>query len=220
MVPVIVLPTVADVSLASPADDIARLYALPPAGSVYVRVVNPEPAALSVQFGADTTEEKLSPTGNVATDYRVVPGGRPLTLRINGQSVSTDSNMPATGFVTLVAALENGKPAVKPIADDSQGADGLKAELALYNLVPGCTASVSVPDGPTVFSKLAFQMRDARAINPVEVALIADCTGKRTAPLKLPRLNAGDRYSLFLVGTASTPTLMGQVNRTQPYRAP
>lgn len=218
--PCAALGLVAGPALAAPADDIARLYALPPAGSAYVRIVNPTAQTLSIQLGAGARAVQLAPREQIATDYRVVTGGKPLALRINGKPVSSDVMAPASGFVTMVVTVHGDTASVKPIADAGEAADGLKAELAVYNLVPACAASVSIANGPTVFSEVAENTRAARSINPVSAELVGACADKLSAPFHLPMLKAGDRYSLFLVGTAASPVLIGQENRTEPYRAP
>jgi len=204
---------------AAPADDIARLYALPPDGSVYVRVVNPSNTRVTVQLGAGEKAEMLSASGKIVSDYRVLSGGEAFPLKINGKAVEVPGKTPKGGFVTLVLQSARGTAAAKPVLDESPAADGLKAELAVYNLVPGCSAKVGVANGPTVFQSVPDGARAVRAINPVSASLAGDCAGHVSAPFALPSLKAGDRFSLFLVGTAEAPVLTGAVNRTEPYRA-
>ncbi|VVE27363.1 cell morphology protein [Pandoraea capi] len=204
---------------AAPADDISKLYGLPPDGSSYVRVLNTSNTALSVQLGAGAKAESLAANARIVSDYRVLPGGQAYAIKVNGHPVIVDGKAPKGGFVTLV--IDGAKPnaPVKAIVDESPAADGLKAELAAYNLVPGCTAKIGVANGPTVFPGIADGARVARAINPVSASLVGECAGHASVALALPPLKGGDRYSLFLVGTAESPALVGATNRTQPYRA-
>jgi alginate O-acetyltransferase complex protein AlgF len=201
---------------AAAADDMAQLYALPPDGSVYVRVVNPSAAPVKVQLGASAKPETIGATGRIGTDYRAVPGGA-LTLVIDGKPATVAGALPHGGFVTLIAGRAGAH--VQVVVDESPAADGMKAELSAYNLVPACAAAIRVAGGATVFASLASGTRAARAINPVPASLDGACGAHVSAPQALPALKAGDRYSLFLVGTAEQPALVGMINRTEPWHA-
>jgi alginate O-acetyltransferase complex protein AlgF len=204
------------------ADDIARLYALPPAGSISLRVVNPSAHAASVQWG-DGSAVSLASTGVVATGYRVFPTGQTPVLRVDGQAVDIGLGKPGAqpgGFVTLVLTGSGANVVVTPLADAAATLDGMKAELVFYNLVPECTARVLIVDGPDVFAGAAPLSRASRAINPVAAKLAGECGDVRSASLPLADLAPGDRYSLFLVGRAAEPRLAGALNRTEPYRQP
>jgi alginate O-acetyltransferase complex protein AlgF len=204
------------------ADDIARLYALPPAGSISLRVVNPSANAASVQWG-NGAAVTLASTGTIASEYRAFPAGQTPALRIDGQTVDIDwpaLGTHAGGFVTLVLTGSGAKPAVAPLADSAATLDGLKAELIFYNLAAGCTARVLIENGPDVFAGAVPLSRSTRAINPVSANLEGECGDVRSGPLPLPELGPGDRYSLFLVGSAGQPRLAGALNRTEPYRKP
>ncbi|RAR54875.1 alginate O-acetyltransferase complex protein AlgF [Paraburkholderia unamae] len=207
---------VAHVAHAAPADDMAHLYALPPDGSVYMRVVNPSDTPVAVQLGAGAKAETIGAKGRIGTDYRAIPGGA-LTLLVDGKPAGVAGALPRGGFVTLIV----GQPGagVQPVVDESPAADGLKAELSAYNLVPACTAAIRVVGGPAVFGALAYGARAARATNPVSASLDGACGAHVSAPQALPALKAGDRYSLFLVGTAGHPALVGMLNRTEPWHA-
>lgn len=205
---------------AAPADDVARLYALPPEGSAYVRVVNPSNRPLQVQLGAGAKAEPLAASARIASDYRALPGGQPAVLQVDGKAVALAEPLPRGGFVTLVVQHEQGRTSATQVLDAGAAADGLKAELAAYNLVPGCAAAtISLGNGAAVFQNLAEKTRAVRAINPVSASLGGQCAGASSAPLALPALKAGDRYSMFLVGTPAAPVLVGVTNRTEPHRA-
>ncbi|MGF6569619.1 alginate O-acetyltransferase complex protein AlgF [Paraburkholderia sp. GAS333] len=201
---------------AAAADDMAQLYALPPDGSVYVRVVNPSAVAVKVQLGAGAKPETIGAAGRIGTDYRAMPGGT-LTLAIDGKPATVAGTLPHGGFVTLIAGKAGAN--VQVVVDESPAADGMKAELSAYNLVPSCAAAIRVAGGPTVFGSLASGTRAARAINPVSASLDGACGAHVSAAQALPALKAGDRYSVFLVGTAEQPTLVGMLNRTEPWHA-
>lgn len=200
----------------SAARDVARLYALPPEGSIYVRVANAQATPLSLQVGEGRAEQ-ISAAGKVATDYYVQPGGQPFRVRVNGKPLQVATPAPAAGFVTLLVGTGS---AVRVVQDQqAAGNTGLKAELALYNLAPGCNARLELASGDVVLASVAEASRGTRAINPVQATLVAKCGARASAPLQLPALKAGDRYSLFVTGTANAPVLKGQAARTEPYRA-
>lgn len=200
----------------SAASNVARLYALPPEGSIYVRVANARATPLNVQV-SEGRGEQISAGGKVATDYYVQPGGQPFRVRVNGKPLQVATPAPASGFVTLLVGAEAGARVVQD--QQAAGNTGLKAELALYNLVPGCNARLELNSGDVVLASVAEASRGTRAINPVQATLLAKCGTRASAPLQLPALKAGDRYSLFVTGTANAPVLKGQAARTQPYRA-
>ena len=202
----------------SAAREVARRYALPPEGSIYVRVANAQAAPLSVQVG-EGRGEQVSAAGKLATDYYVQPGGQPFRVRVNGKPLQVATPAPASGFVTLLVGAGAGA-GVRVVQDQqATGSSGLKAELALYNLVPGCNARLELSSGDVVLASVAEASRGTRAINPVQATLLAKCGARASAPLQLPALKAGDRYSLFVTGTANAPVLKGQAARTEPYRA-
>lgn len=208
-------------AMSAAADDVARLYALPPVGSAYVRVANPEQTPVEVSFGPDHSAEQISAPSQVATQYYVVPGGKTPDLKLNGVSIANLPPAPADGFLTVVfRRASNGAGILTPIPDEGGKADGLKAELVVYNLIEQCHGRVTLPNGKSVFTELIPDTRAARAINPVTATLTADCGGTPSAELVLPALAPGDRYSLFLMGTREAPALIGQLNRTAPYRQP
>lgn len=201
------------------ADDIAKIYALPPAGSAYVRVVNPDARAASVQFSPDAASTSLSSKTTIATDYQVVKGGEEMALRVNGRRLKAPVRAPATGFATLVLTEAGDATSVVTVIDQALSPDGLKAELIFYNLTD-CSASVAIQDGPTVFSNATPASRLTRVINPVSARLVGRCGTTDTPALTLPTLVPGDRFSLFLTGSAAAPILLGVTNKTEPYRAP
>lgn len=195
----------------------AQLYAArPPAGSSFVRVVNPEASPVRVQI-ANGPSQEISPTQPAST-YAIVKGNQPFNLLIDGKPAASLQVKPDT-FTTLVVRRD-GANATYAAIDDSNGAqDALKAELRFYNLAADCPAArleVS-PTGPTLFQDVKPGASAARAINPVSATLAAGCGTVRSPSLVLPALQPGDHYSLFLTGSATAPTLHGQTSATDPY---
>lgn len=195
----------------------AQLYAArPPAGSSFVRIVNPDATPLRVQIAGGPAQQ--AGADKPATTYAIVKGNQPFNVLVDGKPAASLHVAPDT-FSTLIPKQEGGKLTFA-IIDDSNGAqDALKAELRFYNLAADCAAgqlAVS-PSGPTLFADVKPGASAARAINPVSATLATSCGAAVSKPQALPALQPGDHYSLFLTGPADAPVLRGQVSATDPY---
>lgn len=191
------------------AQEIARLYAAQaPAGSAYVRVVNPAEQALRIDFGGQ--QESLDGQRRPASDYRIIDAATPMAIKADGKALAA-LNVKAGSFNTIVVA---GGQAL--LINDSTGErNDLKAELRLYNLVSGCAARLALAQGATVFDHLAYQASTRRYINPVKASLVAGCAnGATAAPTVLPPIKPGDHVSLFLTGAGQRLRLWAQVDAT------
>lgn len=197
---------------------LAQLYAArPPAGSSFVRVVNPHVNPLQAQVAQGPVQE-IGPDRQ-ATTYAIVKGNQPFDVRIDGKLAGTLQVAPDT-FSTLVPRRDGGRLSFSVIDDSAGAQDALKAELRFYNLVTDCPAgqlSVS-PSGPVLFKDVGPGASTARAINPVSATLAAGCGAAVSKALPLPALQPGDHYSLFLTGTPEALVLRGQASGTDPYK--
>jgi hypothetical protein len=194
------------------AGEIAQLYApQPPAGSSFVRVVNPLEQQQRVRLAGK--EDVLSATVRIASDYRVLDAAHPFALEA-GESKFGQIKVAPDRFFTIL--LTPDRPGYTVLNDSTDDRDDLRAELRFYNTVAGCAGGVSLKDGPVVFDKVAADTTIKRVINPVKATLVGRCDTVQSAPLALPPLKPGDRYSLFLTGTAQAPRLTGQVDATEP----
>ena len=83
---------------------LSQLYAArPPAGSSFVRVVNPSPARLQVRV-AEGPVQRVG--GDLpATSYAIVAGGRGFSVQVNGKPAASLEVKPNT-FSTLVLRRE------------------------------------------------------------------------------------------------------------------
>ncbi|WP_296251245.1 alginate O-acetyltransferase AlgF [uncultured Stenotrophomonas sp.] len=193
---------------------LAQLYAArPPAGSAFVRVVNPGTATLTVATGSGAAQQ-VGPARR-ATRYAIVEGGKPFTVRVAGQA-RTQPAVAAGSFTTLVLDPAGATRPLQVIADGGGSTDALKAEIRFYNLAGSCPQAklAMVDNGPVVFNAVPAGNGVARAINPVKARLVAGCGAKDSAAFELPALQPGDRYSLFLTGNAGAPVLQGQPGST------
>lgn len=196
----------------------SQLYAArPPAGSSFVRVLNPGSAPLQVKIGQGPVQTISGDA--VASSYAIVKGNTEFAVVLDGKAGAPMKVAPDS-FTSLVPT--SGSAAALRALDDSAGAtqDALKAELRFYNLIDGCAqGKVGIaPAGTPLFAALADGGSAARAINPVKATLVGSCGEVSTAPLALPALQPGDHYSLFLTGTPARPILRGQRSTTDSYR--
>ncbi|QIL82149.1 cell division protein FtsQ [Diaphorobacter sp. HDW4A] len=197
----------------------AQLYAArPPAGSSFVRVINPGATPLRVQI-ANGPEQTLK--GDVVTSsYAIVRGQTEFVVTINGKA-SAPIKVAPDSFTSLMPSSPSDATQLKML-DDSAGApqDALKAGLRFYNLSANCSeGGVSIaPAGTPLFAPVGYGASTARAINPVKATLVGRCAQVNTGPLDLPALQPGEHFSLFLMGSASKPVLRGQRSSTDGYR--
>jgi alginate O-acetyltransferase complex protein AlgF len=211
---------VAHASIAS-AQAVGQLYdPKPPAGSAYVRVVSAGAASLNVQIGFGAPRDKISGNASAATMYRIVPGGIPLTIEIDGRTAQQTVMPLPDRFTTVVIKLRDDQFGLKTITEDASTIDGLRAQLEFYNLVEGCNGGLSIVDGPRIFESVPVDSSRRRSINPVGAKLYGDCGASRSSSLGLLPLKSGDHFSVFLVGSAEHPQLVGQLDQTEPYRRP
>lgn len=202
-------------SWAQAAPEIARLYAPTlPEGSAWVRVVNPSDTAMQIRVDQGASFA-LSAQSTVASPFQVVDSRQPLKVTVNGREI-TGLSAPKSAWVTLILDSD---PAQAPrlVIDPPLRGKDLRAELNVYNLGSGCEkANVQLANGATVFSQVPFNGQAQRTINPVQATLVASCNEHRSLPLKLEPFKAGDRYSLFLIGSGQAPRLIGLVDLTTP----
>jgi alginate O-acetyltransferase complex protein AlgF len=195
---------------------LAGLYAeQPPAGSVFVRLLNPgAPVQVAWAHGKAVT---LPLAGNLATAYRVIDPAKRPELSVNGKAVGIDKLAMVANYATWVVSPTGSD--INVIVDESPPANALKVMLRITNLVPDCQATLKTAEGAVVVDGLPVWHSKARAINPVRATLVANCGAAVSAPLVLPALQAGDRFSVFLHGSASNLLLSGQIDATEAYSA-
>jgi hypothetical protein len=197
---------------------LAQLYApRPPAGSSFVRIINPGQAQLQVRVAQGPVQTIGAATP--ATTYAIVEGGRPFAVHVGSQQAGTLSVRPDT-FNTVILRQVGGKALLDVMDDPAGSQDALKAELRFYNLAADCADGRLTlgPSGPAVFPATKPGASAARSVNPVAATLSANCGGTASAPLALPVMQPGDHYSIFLTGSADAPVLRGQPSLTDNYK--
>ena len=190
---------------------LGQLYpAAPPEGASFVRVLNPSRDPVKVTFAGKEEVEPLSAGARITTGYRMIGPGQTVRLSIGGAPVRAPITVAPNSFATLVLRKQGDQYGVTVVVDGTQGHNALKATVRLYNLVPGCLATVTAEKSLKVFENLPEGESRHRSINPVAAELVATCGQAVTAPLQLPALQPGGRYSLFVTGDANKPVLSGR----------
>ena len=116
----------------------AQLYAArPPAGSSFVRIVNPESAPMRAQVAGGPAQD-IGPS-KPATTYAIVKGDQEFKVQVDGKPAGALQVAPDS-FTTLVARRDGGKVTLARIDDSGGAQDALKAELRFYNLIPAAPA--------------------------------------------------------------------------------
>jgi len=197
-----------------PQGGLAGLYAeQPPAGSAFVRVLNTGAVVQLTWAGGEAVNVPLA--GNLATPYRVVNPAHPPTVLVNGKEVKP-AQLPTPGSY-MTWELRPAGDGMNVTLDELAPANALKVALRLTNVIPDCSLTLKTAEGVVVFSGVLALQSKARNINPVRATLVAHCGPVVSAPLSLPTLRAGDRFSVFAHGSAQAPRLSGQMDTTEVY---
>lgn len=178
----------------------AGLYppAAPP-GSAFIRVFN---ATSQARVAAQVGSKNLGDTAAFgASSYVFLPPGQyPVKIGTATQTAALQ------GKHCYTAALEDGGR--MHLFDQPCFNSQLKALIAVYNMIDGTTLSLRTTDGTTVVDGIAANGSGQREVNPVKASLaVYDGSGK-LADAKPVMLSRGSTYSLFVLGTRSSPVLI------------
>lgn len=184
----------------------------PSEDAAFLRFVNAGDGAL--QLLADGSEARLQlDTATPVSNYLTVDSDK----QIKGQFLYSSKAYPLElsvkpgEFATVVGipTAENTLQTivVSEVPDDF---NGLKASLAFYSLDSNCAAASLLVAGRNVelFKAVANGSLERRSINPVKLSVQLRCAGAPVGqPLDLEQLQAGARYSIFLVPSGQGPRL-------------
>lgn len=197
-----------------------RLYDTGPAQDLaLVRFVNAGPQPLTVHSGAPAkTSLEVPPTAPV-TDYLPARSDAPVTgqWQLGASKLPISLRVKAGGSASSVAWPDaDGKLAGASFAEEPAQFDPLRASLAFYNADARCTAGLQAASAgnPVIFENQAALAHARRAINPVKLVVQATCNGRAVdGTVDLGSLQAGQRYSVFLVPAGKGSRLIGLQDR-------
>ena len=201
-----------------------RLYPSgPPNGVAYLRFVNLTPQPVTV----------VSPAAKIAIpaddaqrirEFDPVPPNQKLTgsVQLGSDSKPIDLTLQPNEFVTVAASASADAGLVLTVFREVPADfNAMKSSLGLFNLDRNCSdaALVAGDNHQSVVSGVVPGAIGRRMVNPVNVELAAACGDPAQAvPAKLGALVAGDRYSIFVLASASGRQVVAQRDEQAPFR--
>lgn len=169
----------------------------------YVRFVNATDQALTVVKGTAKVELSAKAEGRVSRFFPVKSGVK-LSASIQGSGQKVESLV--TGkpweYITVAVLPKGNKLETQLIRETPEDFNAMRASLALLNLDAKCAAGAMQggAKSATILEKVSPFAVQRRLINPVKLAVTLSCGGQDAAlPLDLAQLQAGERYSVFLL---------------------
>lgn len=193
-----------------PAQDLALLrFVNATEGTVQVK---PEARAAS---GLSLT--RLAPV----SDLQPARADRPVAgfWTAGKQDLRIDERLAPGASATLVLWSAAGTLHYKAFVEPAARFDGVRASLAFFNADVRCAKAslTATPQNRAIFQDLPFPGMARRALNPVMVNVKAACNGQDVdAVLDLGQLDAGQRYSVFLLPAGTGHRLVGGQDRLAP----
>jgi hypothetical protein len=201
-----------------------RLYPSgPPNGVAYLRFVNLAPQEVMI----------LSPAAKIAIpaddahrvgEFDPVTPGVALTgsARLGEATKPIDVTLKPNEFVTVAVTSEGSDGiSLTVFRDVPSDFNALKSSLALFNLDKGCAQAqlVAGDNHMSVIPEVGPGAIGRRLVNPVGATLGVACGDPTQAvEAKLGPLNAGDRYSIFLIANGSSREVVAQRDEQAPFR--
>jgi alginate O-acetyltransferase complex protein AlgF len=199
-----------------------RLYPSgPPNGVAYLRFVNLAPGEVTITSPAAKIVIPADDAKRIGEFDPVTPG-----VALTGSAQLGEATRPinvtlaANEFVT-VAVTADGGVALSVFRETPSDFNALKSSLALFNADKDCAKAqlVAGENHQPVIPDVAPGTLGRRLVNAVDVALSVVCADPAQAvPAKLGQLNAGDRYSIFVVAGQSGPQVVAQRDEQAPFR--
>lgn len=147
-----------------------------------------------------------------ASDFLTVPAGKPIqgSLKQGEAQQTLDVSVAPGEFATVVGLANDDGLRLVTLREQPDDFNALKASLAFYSLDASCANAGLQAAGRNVdiFKDVAEGSLQRRSINPLKLSVQLRCAGAAVgAPLDLGQLEAGQRYTLFLVPSAQGPQL-------------
>ncbi len=180
----------------------------PPAGSAFVRFVNATGGELSLRPDFLPAQTLGTQPVQRVTAYQVVErvAGRALNVeaRAAGATARAALSANAGGFVTVLVTQGPGNTLTARAVTDGGDGNQTRARLAFYNAAPECpAAALGLEGGATIFADVAPSASKTRSVNPSAASLVAACGDRRGAAFPLSGLEAGGRYSIWMLPGAT-----------------
>jgi len=201
-----------------------RLYPSgPPNGVAYLRFVNLAPHEVTIVSPAAKIAIPTDDAHRVGEFDPVTPG-----VALTGSAQLGEATKPINvtlvpnEFVTVAVVADGADGiAVSVFRETPSDFNALKSSLALFNADKNCPQAqlVAGDNHQPVVTDVAPGAIGRRLVNPVNAELGAACGDPAQAvPTKLGQLNAGDRYSIFLIAGGSGREIVAQRDEQAPFR--
>jgi hypothetical protein len=200
-----------------------RLYPSgPPNGVAYLRFVNLAPADVTIVSPAAKITIPADDAHRIGEFDPVTPGvALTGSVQLSKATKPINVTLQPNEFVTVAVTGSADALSVTLLRETPSDFNALKSSLGLFNLDQSC-ASAQLLAGDqhlAVVSDVAPGAVGRRLVNPVDVALAVSCGDPaQTPPVKLGGLVAGDRYSVFVIGSGSGRQAVAQRDEQAPFR--
>ncbi|HWB47592.1 MAG TPA: alginate O-acetyltransferase AlgF [Stellaceae bacterium] len=201
-----------------------RLYPSgPPGGVAYLRFVNLTPHEVTVTSPAAKVTIAADAAHRVGP-FDPVPPKTALTgtAQFGEASKPVDVTLAANEFATVAVVADGANGiAVETFRETPSDFNALKASLGLFNADKGCAKAelVAGANHQAVIPDVAPGTAGRRLVNPVNAELGVACGDPAQAvPAKLGQLNAGDRYSIFVVAGKAGREVVAVRDEQAPLR--
>jgi hypothetical protein len=201
-----------------------RLYPSgPPNGVAYLRFVNLTPREVTITSPAAKIVIPPDDAHRVR-EFDPVPPGVPLigSAQLGEATKPIDVTLAANEFATVAVTADGADGiALTVFRETPSDFNALKSSLGLFNADPACAKAqlVAGDNHQSVIADVAAGAIGRRQVNPVAGELGVACGDPAQAvPAKLGQLNAGDRYSVFLIAGSSGLQVVAQRDEQAPFR--
>ncbi|MFC4279098.1 alginate O-acetyltransferase AlgF [Achromobacter aloeverae] len=194
-------------TLSATAADAAEvpLYETGPAeDSSFVRFVNGGQQPLEIVATGSNARLTLD-TAKPASDFLPIRAGKPIEgALVRGGAKRNVSVTVQPGEFASVVGLDDAAGGLRTVVVHEQPDDfnALKASVAFYNLDAQCASAALLAAGRNIvlLDQVPEGQSKRRQINPVPLSVQLSCAGQAVGqPLDLGTLEAGQRYTVFLV---------------------
>ena len=201
-----------------------RLYPSgPPNGVAYLRFVNLAPHEVTITSPAAKIAIPADDPHRVG-EFDPVPPGVALTgsAQLGKTTKPINVTLVPNEFATVAVTADGADGiALSVFRETPSDFNALKSSLALFNADKSCAKAqlVAGDNHQPVIPDVAPGAVGRRLVNPVNAELGVSCGDPvQTVSAKLGQLNAGDRYSIFLIAGGSGREVVAQRDEQAPFR--
>jgi alginate O-acetyltransferase complex protein AlgF len=189
----------------------------PDEDSAFLRFFNAGSGPLELVAAGSGTRLSVDDQQRVS-DFLSVPAGKAVkgTLSQGARSQALDIQVEPGEFATVVGINGAEGLQLRVVREQPDDFNALKASLAFYSLDASCEEAGLQAAGRNldIFKAVADGEVQRRSINPLKLSVQLTCAGAaQGAPLELGELQAGERYTVFLIPSAQGPQLIGTTDK-------